>query len=281
MAGAIQTDRPFRAACVQVTAGAEVGPNIEAATALIRQAHAAGADFITMPEMVSLIETHSRALFEKTYEQDSDPALRAFSALAGELGVWLLIGSLPIKLSAEKVANRCFLIDARGAVAASYDKIHMFDVDLPDGQFYEESRDYQPGAEAVVAELPWGRLGMTICYDLRFPSLYRALAQAGAAFITIPAAFTRFTGQSHWHILVRARAIETGCFVIAPAQTGEHQGKRETYGHSLIVDPWGNVLADGGTNSGIITADIDPTLIGEARGRVPSLQHDRPFDVKS
>ena len=281
MTGATPTGRPFRAACVQVTAGAEVGPNIEAASALIREAHAVGADLITTPEMVSLIENHSRALFEKTYEQDSDPALRAFSALAGELGVWLLIGSLPIKLSPDKVANRCFLIDATGAIAASYDKIHMFDVDLPDGQFYEESRDYRAGAEAVVAELPWGRLGLSICYDLRFPSLYRALAKAGAGFITIPAAFTRFTGQSHWHILVRARAIETGCFVIAPAQTGEHQGKRETYGHSLIVDPWGNVLADGGTDSGIITADIDPKLIGEARGRVPSLQHDRPFDVKS
>lgn len=281
MAGATETGRPFRAACVQVTAGAELGPNIEAASALIREAHAAGANLITTPEMVSLIETHSRALFEKTHEQKSDPALRTFSALAGELGVWLLIGSLPIKLSAEKIANRCFLIDARGAIAASYDKIHMFDVDLPDGQFYKESGDYRPGAEAVVAEVPWGRLGMSICYDIRFPSLYRALAKAGAMFITIPAAFTRFTGQSHWHVLVRARAIETGCFVIAPAQTGEHQGKRETYGHSLIVDPWGNVLADGGGDTGIIIADIDPKLIGEARGRVPSLEHDRRFDVKS
>lgn len=273
--------RTFRAACVQVNAGNEIAPNVEAASGLIREAHGAGARLVTTPEMVSLIENNSGALLEKVHGQSDDPALKAFRALAAELEIWLLIGSLPIRLSDNKVANRSFLIDGRGAINASYDKIHMFDVDLPDGQTYRESKDYQAGEQAVVAETPWGGLGMSVCYDLRFAYLYRALAKAGATVLTIPAAFTKFTGQAHWHVLIRARAIETGCFVIAPAQTGVHQGGRETFGHSLIVDPWGNILADGGEETGFITADIDPALAAGARAKVPALNHDRAFAVSS
>ncbi|MFQ5533909.1 MAG: carbon-nitrogen hydrolase family protein [Sphingomonadales bacterium] len=269
----------FRAACVQITSGPEIDANIEAAAKLIRGAHTAGATFITTPEMVSLIEPRGKALFEKVHSQDEDPALAAFRALAAELRVWLLIGSLPIRIGETKVANRSFLIDDRGAISASYDKIHMFDVDLPDGQVYLESKDYQPGTKVVVADTPWGRLGLSVCYDLRFGYLYRALAKAGATILTVPAAFTHYTGQAHWHILVRARAIETGCFVIAPAQTGAHAGGRETYGHSLVVDPWGAVLADAEEGPGFVIADIDTALVGEARAKVPALEHDRPIET--
>ncbi len=182
-----------------------------------------------------------------------------------------------LRASAEKLANRSLLIDPAGHIAARYDKIHMFDVEIPDGQSYRESRVYEAGTEAVTAELPWGRLGLTVCYDLRFPYLYRSLAQAGAQFLSIPSAFTRFTGQAHWHVLLRARAIETGCFVFAPAQCGSHDGGRETYGHSLIVAPWGEVLADGGEEPGVTLAEIDPAEVAKARTMIPALDHDRPF----
>jgi predicted amidohydrolase len=175
------------------------------------------------------------------------------------------------------LANRSFLIDPKGAVRARYDKIHMFDVDLGKGEVYRESKSYAAGTKAVTARLPWGRLGMTVCYDLRFPQLYRALAQEGADFLSVPSAFTRPSGSAHWHVLLRARAIETGCFVFAPAQCGVHEGGRKTYGHSLIVDPWGEVLADGGNEPGFITARIEPERVIEARRRIPSLDHDRRF----
>lgn len=267
----------FRAACVQMRTGLDVAANIAAATRLIRQAKSEGAHFVATPEMTSLFEAESDALFAKVKPQDEDLALKAFRALAEELGLWLLIGSLPIKVADRQCANRSFLIDAKGQVAATYDKIHMFDVDLPGGEVYRESRNYRRGERAVVAETPWGKLGLSVCYDLRFPQLYRALANAGAAFLTIPAAFTHTTGLAHWHVLQRARAIETGCFVIAPAQSGTHENGRKTYGHSLIVDPWGAILAEGGDEPGIFLADIDPAKVTEARARVPALTHDRPF----
>jgi predicted amidohydrolase len=224
-----------------------------------------------------LMERRTHAVFEKTFAEQSDPGLAAFRELASELGIWLLIGSLAIKLSDDKLANRSFLINAQGEVAARYDKIHMFDVDLPNGESYRESKNYQPGITAMVAETPWGALGMSVCYDLRFPNLYRELAQAGAKMLTVPAAFTRTTGQAHWHILLRARAIESGCFVFAPAQCGIHADGRETFGHSLVVAPWGEILSDGGEAPGIIMADIDLSRIKTARSAVPSLNHDRLF----
>jgi predicted amidohydrolase len=267
--------RAFTAACVQVTAGREFDPNIRAAADLVRRARDAGADFIATPEVVGMIEPKRELHLEKARAEADNPALAAFRELARETGAWLLVGSLAIKLEAERLANRSFLLAPDGTIAARYDKMHMFDVDLASGESYRESRLYRPGEESVLAALPWGTLGMTVCYDLRFPYLYRALAQAGADFLTIPSAFAVPTGEAHWHVLLRARAIETGCFVIAPAQWGEHAEGRKTYGHSLIVDPWGAVLADGGEGVGVTTARIDPMRIAEARGMVPSLRHDR------
>ena len=186
---------------------------------------------------------------------------------------------MAIKPSPDKAANRSFLIDPKGAIVARYDKIHMFDVDLAGGESYRESRNYRAGDLAVVTDLPWGRLGLTICYDMRFPALYRALAESGASFLAVPSAFTRQTGESHWHVLLRARAIETGCYIFAAAQGGRHENKRETFGHSLVVDPWGRIVAEGDTEPGVIFADIDPAAVATARGKVPSLQHGRRFEM--
>lgn len=268
---------PFLAACVQLRSGREIAPNIDAAVALIAKAADNGAQFIATPENTSLMEAKRELLFEKTKPESEDLALAALRAVAREKKVWLLIGSLPIRIAAEKLANRSFLIAPDGNVAVRYDKIHMFDVDLGNGESYRESRNFEPGAQAVTADLPWGRLGMTVCYDLRFPHLYRALAHAGARFLTVPSAFTKPTGEAHWHVLLRARAIETGSFVFAPAQGGLHENGRETFGHSLIVAPWGEIVAEAGIEPGIVMAEIDPAKVDEARGKVPSLQHDRAF----
>jgi predicted amidohydrolase len=267
----------FKVACVQLNAARDIAPNIAAASTLIRAAKAQGAQFILTPENTGMIEPKRPQMLEKAKPEAEHPAVAAFSGLAAELGVWLLIGSLQIKLDAATCANRSFLFDDRGRVVARYDKIHMFDVDLKAGESYRESKTFRPGERAVVADTPWGKVGLTVCYDLRFAYLYRALAQAGAAFLTVPSAFTVPTGQAHWHTLLRARAIETGSFVFAPAQCGEHAEGRKTYGHSLIVAPWGEVLADGGEEPGVITADIDPAKVAEARAMIPALTHDRRF----
>ncbi|MEQ8266891.1 MAG: carbon-nitrogen hydrolase family protein [Parvibaculum sp.] len=268
----------FTAACVQMRSGRDVAANIAAAVSLVAEAADKGADLVLTPEMTSLLETKNDDLFAHTREQKDDEALPAFRALAAEKKIWLLAGSLPIKVADRKLANRSFLISPDGNVAAQYDKIHMFDVDLEGGESYRESRNFEPGREAVVAKLPWGRIGLTICYDLRFPHLYRALAQAGADFLTVPAAFTRQTGEAHWHTLLQARAVETGCFVFAPAQGGKHECGRETYGHSLIVAPWGEIIAEADhAEPGIILAEIDTARIAQARGRVPSLGHDHGY----
>ena len=269
--------KTFRAACVQLTSSNEVAPNIEMSSALIREAAAKGADFVLLPEMVSLLEQNSKNMFARVVPQGDDKALKAYRALAEELSIWLLAGSLPILIEEGKVANRSFLLNDKGEIAATYDKIHLFDVDLPNGERYRESKNYVPGGAARLAETPWGPLGMSVCYDLRFPQLYRAYGQAGAFYLSIPAAFTKVTGEAHWHVLQRARAIENGCFVFAPAQCGKHDDGRTTFGHSLIIDPWGAILADGGTEPGVIVAEIDPAKVAEARGRVPSLRHDRAF----
>jgi len=267
----------IRVACVQMRSGTEVAENIHAADALIRQAARDGADLIATPEMTTLLDRKPGSAWEKSTDEASDPGLANFRALAKELGKTLLIGSLAVRADAGKCANRSFLIRPDGEVAARYDKIHMFDVQLNAGNIYRESDSYAAGGVAVVADLPMVKLGMTVCYDVRFPELFRQLAMAGAQIIAVPAAFTRITGEAHWHILLRARAIETGCFVIAPAQAGRHQDGRETYGHSLIIDPWGEILAEGGTEPGVIAATLDLAKVGEVRGKIPSLSHVRPF----
>ncbi len=267
----------FRVACAQTNSAREIGLNIEPVVALIRRARESGADLVCLPENVSLMEPVSRLMKEKAPEEDAHPALAAYRDAARGLGVWLLIGSLTVRLPEGRLANRSLLVDADGAIVARYDKIHLFDVDLGEGENYRESATIAPGDRAVVTTTPWGRLGLSVCYDLRFPQLYRRLAQTGADFLTIPAAFTRTTGRAHWHVLQRARAIETGSWVFAPAQCGVHAEGRETYGHSLIVDPWGQIIADGGDEVGLIFADIDRAAVDAARRRIPSLQHDRPF----
>jgi predicted amidohydrolase len=269
--------RSFTAACVQLASDTEPEANLEAAVEAIRCARDQGADFVLTPETTDMMEMNRPAAFAKAKSEAEHPGLAQLRELAGELGCWLLVGSLVIRLGDERLANRSFLIDPTGGVAARYDKIHMFDVEVPDGQSYRESKAYRPGDAAVAADLPWGRLGLTVCYDLRFPQLYRALAQAGAEFLTVPSAFTRLTGRAHWHVLLRARAIETGSFVLAPAQCGETSQGRQTYGHSLIVAPWGEVLAEAGEAPAVILAEIDPARVAEARRMIPALGHDRPF----
>jgi predicted amidohydrolase len=267
----------FRAACVQLRSTDDVGENIRTTCDLIRQARAQGADFIATPENTTLMAPDGGAKLENSYPEDRDPALPAFCALAEELGAWLLIGSLAIKVSGTKTANRSFLIGPKGNILARYNKIFLFDVELPSGEIYRESNTVAGGDRAVLADLPWGKLGMTVCYDLRFPQLYRALAKAGAFLFTIPSAFTETTGKAHWHTLIRARAVENGAFVVAPAQGGRHANGRSTYGHSMIVAPWGEILAEAGTEPGVIVADIDPAASADARARVPNLKHDRDF----
>lgn len=268
----------FRAACVQMRTGTDISENLRSAEALIREAHGRGAAFIATPEVTVLFEAETERLFSQVHTEEDDPSLRRLRALAQELGVWLLIGSMAISVGDRQCANRSILIGPGGQVVATYDKIHMFDVDLPNGETYRESRNFRRGERAVLADLPWGKLGLSVCYDLRFPQLYRALAKAGASFLTIPAAFTHTTGMAHWHVLQRARAIETGCYVIAPAQGGQHANGRHTFGHSLVVAPWGEVIAEAdGAEPCVITADIDPRRVVEARGRVPALTHDKPI----
>jgi len=268
----------FKVACIQNNAEREMAPSIAAAGDLIRAAAASGADLIALPEMAAMYEPDDAAALEKARPEADDPGLAAFRALAAETSTWVLIGSLLIRGGPGKVCNRSFLVDPAGAVVARYDKLHLFDVDLTDGESYRESAKVRPGGEAVVAPTPWGLLGLSVCYDLRFAYLYRALAQGGASFLAVPAAFTYTSGKAHWHVLVRARAIETGSFVFAPNQCGFHAGELRSWGHSLIVDPWGEVLADGGDEVGFITADIDPAQVEAARGMIPALKHDRRFD---
>jgi len=263
--------------------GIDVSRNVNDAERLVREAARAGAEYVLTPEMTTILDKDRQRLLAAIGPEESDTSLARFRSLARELGIHLHIGSMAIKLPGrgergeDAVANRSFLIGRTGEIVATYDKIHMFDVDLAGGESYRESRLYRPGGAAVVADLPWTRLGLTVCYDVRFPHLYRALAKAGASVIAIPAAFTKTTGEAHWHVLVRARAIETGAYIIAAAQGGKHDDGRETYGHSLIVDPWGKVLAEAGADPGVIVAEIDPEASATARSRIPALANDRAF----
>src|SRR5689334_13621446 len=247
----------FKVGLVQMRSGLLPAANLATARDLIEQAAEAGAEYVLTPEMTNIMEIKRERLFAAITDEEHDPTLAALRETARKHAISLHIGSLAIKVSPDKAANRSFLIDRRGEIIARYDKIHMFDVDLANGESYRESNNFRAGELAVLADLPWGRLGLTVCYDLRFPSLYRALAEAGATFLSIPAAFTKQTGEAHWHVLMRARAVENGCFVFAAAQGGKHENGRETYGHSLIVDPWGRILAEGGTEPDVVIAEID------------------------
>jgi predicted amidohydrolase len=273
----------MRAGLVQLTVGDDPAANLTVTQAHIATAVAGGAGFVLTPECTNLLSSsrsHQRAVMR---HEDQDETLAALRDQAAKLGIWLLIGSLGVLTSDPdgRFANRSFLISPSGGIAARYDKIHMFDVNVSETEVYRESAGYRPGSAAVLAETPFAKIGMTVCYDVRFPHLHRRLAQAGAQIITVPAAFNHITGAAHWHVLLRARAIETGCFILAPAQTGFHperDGKgRNTFGHSLAIAPWGEVLVDGGTEPGVSFVDLDLTAVAKARARVPSLQHDREF----
>ncbi|MEM7225204.1 MAG: carbon-nitrogen hydrolase family protein [Pseudomonadota bacterium] len=267
----------FKVACVQSSATPDMDASVAQCADLARKARNDGADLICLPEYFASLEVIDSLLISQPFPEDQHRALDQCRDLARELGAWLLLGSLAIREADGKVANRSFLLNGAGEITARYDKIHLFDVDLGGGESYRESATIRPGDRAVLADTPWGRLGMTICYDIRFPHLYHDLAQAGADFLASPAAFTRTTGQAHWEVLQRARAIETGCFVFAPSQYGDHGLGRESHGHSLIVDPWGRVLADAGEGPGFVLAEIDTTAIAEARRKIPALQHVRPL----
>jgi predicted amidohydrolase len=275
----MSADLSFTAAMVQMRTSLSPEASFKQAESLIREATAQGANYVQTPEVSNLIQKNRKALFELLAPQDEDLSLKAYRELARELKIHLHIGSLALKATPDRAVNRSFLIAPDGGILASYDKIHMFDIELDGGESYRESANYQPGETAVISDLPWGRIGLTICYDVRFPALYRALAEAGASFITVPSAFTVRTGEAHWQPLLRARAIENGCYIFAAAQTGKHESGRETYGHSLIVDPWGVVLAEAGIEPGIVIAKIDPAKVESARKSIPSLQHGRRFSL--
>jgi predicted amidohydrolase len=273
-------EKRFRAALVQLRSGRDVDANVRSAEALIRRAAHGGAVYVQTPENTAMMELKPERVLQAAETEEDSVVLARFRALAAELGIFLHIGSLAIKLDGTRVANRSCLIDPQGGIAARYDKLHLFDVDLTGGESYRESHHARPGATAIVADLPFGRLGLSICYDLRFAALFRALATAGAEFIAVPAAFTKQTGEAHWHVLIRARAIETGAFVLAATQGGLHENGRSTFGHSLIVSPWGEILAEGGEEPGVIFADMDLAAAAEARARIPALKHGRDFEVE-
>ncbi|SFP36973.1 carbon-nitrogen hydrolase family protein [Sphingomonas rubra] len=265
----------MKIALLQMTAGIDPRANAATLKAAVRAAAANGAAMLFTPEMSGLIDRdRARAAASITREED-DPVLRAVRDAAAEAGLWVQLGSLAVRRADGRLANRGFVIDDSGNVRARYDKMHLFDVDLPTGERWRESDSYAPGEQAVVAETPIGRIGLSICYDLRFPDLYGTMSNAGATLLSVPAAFTRPTGAAHWHVLLRARAIETGCFVVAAAQTGVHEDGRETYGRSLVVDPWGEVLLDMGEEPGLGYATLDPAVLATVRARVPVLAHRR------
>ena len=270
----------MKVAAIQMCSGVDPVRNAARVDALVREAHAAGAVYIQTPEMTGALQRDRKGLAAILRPEETDPIVAKGASLAKELKIHLHIGSTAIALADGKVANRGFLFGPDGSVVCRYDKIHMFDVDLDNGESWRESATYRPGHEAQVAELPFGRLGFAICYDVRFPQLFRTEALAGAEIISLPTAFTRQTGEAHWHILVRARAIENGVFMIAAAQGGLHEDGRETYGHSLIVDPWGRVLAEaGGTGEAVITADLDLATVAATRRKIPNLRNAREFEL--
>jgi len=270
----------LKIACVQLNAGNDVDANTALATDAIRQAAAQGAQFITLPEYCVLLDGSGRTMRERSPAEDAHGALPHFQALSRETRAWLLIGSLTVQSAESMMANRSYLIADDGRIVARYDKIHMFDCTLPNGKIIRESSAYSPGNKAVLAATPWGLLGMSICYDLRFPQLYRALAKAGAIMLAVPSSFQRETGPAHWHTLLRARAIENAAFVVAPAMCGEHPNGRSTYGHSMVVDPWGRIVAALEDAPGVLVTEIDTDQAHKVRAMLPALEHDRPFELE-
>ena len=269
----------MKAALLQMTSGVEPAANARTLVQGIADAAAGGAAMLFTPEMSGLLDSdRDRAAGSLAYE-DEDRVLVAVRHAAARHGMWVHLGSLAVLRRDGRLANRGFVIDDRGEVRARYDKMHLFDVDLASGERWRESDRYAAGEEAILVETPLGVLGLAICYDLRFPDLFRTLSDAGASLFAVPAAFTRSTGAAHWHVLLRARAIEAGAFVFAAAQTGEHEDGRATYGHSLAVDPWGAVLLDLGETAGIGFVEVDPVRVAEARARVPALKHRRVIPV--
>jgi predicted amidohydrolase len=269
----------FKAACIQSTATPDLGADIAMLSAMIREAAAKGASFIATPEYCAGLDTRDGKMFPVAFTEAEHPALPAFQNLAKELGISLLIGSIGIRAPDGRIFNRSFMLDPYGTIAARYDKIHLFDINLGAGKTYHESATIAAGDKGVIAPCAEGLIGLSICYDIRFPHLYRAYAKAGAEMLAAPAAFTKVTGEAHWHVLQRARAIENGAYVISPGQCGTLAGGAECYGHSLIVDPWGRVLADGGDTPGIVIAAIDLAQVAETRRRIPSLTHDRAYAI--
>lgn len=265
----------MRIALAQLTSGIDPAANARTLAAAVAEAKAGGAAMLFTPEMSGLLDRDRARAAAHITGEELDPVLAGVREAARTHRLWVHLGSLALRRADGRLANRGFVIDAEGAIRARYDKLHLFDVDLPTGESWRESAAYAPGEQAVVAETPLGRIGLTICYDLRFPDLYRALSDAGATLLAIPAAFTRPTGAAHWHVLLRARAIEAGAFVVAAAQTGTHEDGRATYGHSLVIDPWGEVLLDMGETAGLGFAEIDPARIAEVRARIPALDHRR------
>ena len=270
----------FKAALIQMRSGVDMARNLADASAMIREAAAQGAQYVLTPEMTNIFEADRERMKSLVRSEEEDVSAAGFSQLANELGIWLHVGSLALRVSKDKLVNRSLLFSPHGALAARYDKIHLFDVDMPSGERIRESDTFAPGDEAVVAALPWGPLGLSICYDMRFPKLYNILANAGAMFMAVPAAFTVPTGQAHWHVLLRSRAIETGSFVFAAAQGGSHECGRKTFGHSLVVTPWGEIAAELDTESGFLVFDVDEELVKRDRGRIPALKNARAFNLK-
>ncbi|WNJ99471.1 carbon-nitrogen hydrolase family protein [Thalassospiraceae bacterium LMO-JJ14] len=267
----------FKIALVQTSAQADMHTTLDRAGEMARDAAAQGANMLQFAEFFSCYNVDEKGIHTGPLPEESHPAIVQFSKLADELKVWINLGSITVPAPDGRAYNRQYMIDDQGIVRATYEKIHLFDVNLADDDRYRESASLCPGERAVIVDTPWGRTGLTICYDVRFPHLYRDLAKAGADFLTVPAAFTHRTGQDHWHVLLRARAIETGCFVFATCQSGKH-GKARTYGHSLVVNPWGEIIAEGPEDDeAIVIAEIDPAEVAQARSRIPALEHDRPY----
>lgn len=267
----------MRIAVAQLTSGIDPAANARRLAEVVGEAQSGGAAMLFTPEMTGLIDRDRARAATAITDEDNDVTLAAAREAAARHGMWLHLGSLALRRPDGRLANRGFVIDDRGAIRARYDKLHLFDVDLPTGESWRESAAYAPGEGTIAVDTPVGALGLSICYDLRFPALYQALSAAGATVLAIPAAFTRPTGAAHWHVLMRARAIESAAFVVAAAQTGEHEDGRATYGHSLVVDPWGGVLLDMGEDAGIGFAEFDPDRIADVRSRIPVIDHRRPI----
>lgn len=273
--------RKVNIACLQTRAFAEAADALEHALELANKAVAQGAQLLVLPEYAGGLKTQGRFFDPPVFDETNHPVVLGMCTFAKQRGVWVVLGSVAIKGEGPKFINRTIVIDSDGHIQARYSKLHLFDIDISETQSYKESEKVQPGSDAVVVDTPFGKLGLTICYDLRFPGLYRDLAQAGAEILLVPAAFTKKTGEAHWHILNQARAIENGAFVVAACAVGTIPGGGESFGHSLVVHPWGQIVAEGGTDTGVVQCTIDIDEVTTTRSRIPSLSHDKPYTTRS